>query len=130
MKRILLVDDSKLQRTANMRILTKAGYNVAVAGDGEEALALISNDPPDVVLLDLLLPKMSGVEVLRTLKQSVQTAAIPVIVLSGLSERNGAKLLKEGASAYFEKARIEGTQYAEELSRMVSSVLSQATARG
>lgn len=124
---ILLVDDSKFQRTANMRLLAKAGYRVAVAGDGEEALALISNERPDLIILDLLLPKMSGVDVIRALRQDRQTASIPVIVLSGLSEKNGARLLKEGATAYFEKARLEGMKYAEEFVRIAEAALSEST---
>jgi len=121
--RILLVDDSKFQRTINMRILAKAGYEVAVAGDGEEALALVSNEHPDLIVLDLLLPKMSGLDVIKALRQNVQTASIPVMILSGLSERNGAKLLKEGATAYFEKSRLEGKTYEAEFLRITRTVL-------
>ncbi len=123
MRHILLVDDSKLQRLANMRILAREGYDVAVAGDGEEALALVANRCPDLIFLDLLLPKMGGVEVLRALKQSARTASIPVVVVSGLSEKNGEKLLKEGATAYFEKSLLAGSKYEEELLRIARSAL-------
>lgn len=127
MAHILLVDDSKFQRTANMRILVKAGHQVAVAGDGEEALACISNTRPDLIILDLLLPKMSGVDVIRALRQNKETTSIPVMVLSGLSEMNSLKLLKEGATAYFEKSRLEGEKYAEEFLKITRNVLSQLT---
>src|SRR5438552_1854715 len=76
MKRILLVDDSKFQRTANMRIVPKAGYDV-VAGHREEAMTMVSHDRPDLIALDLLLPKMSGLDVLKGLRQSAGTASIP-----------------------------------------------------
>jgi CheY-like chemotaxis protein len=124
---ILLVDDSKFQRTINMRVLVKAGYRVVVAGDGEEAIALISQEAPDLIVLDLLLPKMSGIDVIRALKQNSRTASIPVVVLSGLSEKNGAKLLREGATAYLEKSRLEGKSYEEEFLRITKTLLPKAT---
>jgi CheY-like chemotaxis protein len=123
MKSILLVDDSKFQRTANMRSLTRAGYRVMVAGDGEEAISLASHTPPDMIFLDLMLPKMSGVDVLKALKGSSTTASIPVVVLSGLSNRNEAKLLEEGAVAYFEKSKFEGMQQCEALLHVVERVI-------
>ena len=124
---ILLVDDSKFQRTANMRILAKAGYKVSVAGDGEEALASVAHERPDLIVLDLLLPKMNGVDVIKELRQNAQTATIPVVVLSSLSEKNGAKLLREGASAYFEKSRLEGKTYGDELLKITGKLLSEVT---
>lgn len=130
MKRILLVDDSKLQRIANMRILTKAGYDVSLAADGEEAIALVSQQRPDLIVLDLLLPRMSGVDLLRVLKQAADTASIPVVVLSGLSEKNGAKLLKEGAAAYFEKSKLEGHRYADAFLELARSVLGETVVHG
>jgi len=123
---ILLVDDSKLQRLANMRILARAGYDVAVVGDGEEALALVAHECPDLILLDLLLPKMGGVDVLRALKQSARTALIPVIVVSGMSEKNAEKLLKEGAAAYFEKSQMSGRAYDEQLLEVTRRVLAES----
>ena len=123
MKSILLVDDSKFQRTANMRSLTRAGYHVLVAGDGEEAISLASHTPPDLIFLDLMLPKMSGVDVLKTLKGSSATASIPVVVLSGLSDKNEAKLLEEGAVAYLEKSKLDAKQQSEALREVVERVI-------
>jgi CheY-like chemotaxis protein len=59
---------------------------------------------PDLILLDMMLPKVSGLEVLRTLKGDVLVKHIPVIVLSGLGQANEAKLLKEGAAAFVVKS--------------------------
>jgi CheY-like chemotaxis protein len=105
--RLLLIEDSKLLRAASARILINAGFTVSVAGDGEEALRVIQITPPDLILLDMLLPKMSGPEVLQALKQDSGTAHIPVIVLSSLSQQNETKLKSEGAALYFEKSRLE-----------------------
>ncbi len=121
--KVLLVDDSKLQRLANECTLVKAGYEVLTAGDGEEALQIAREELPDVIVLDLLLPKLSGSEVLRKLKSSPKTSGIPVIVLSGLSQRNAVKLLQEGAEAYFEKAALELDKSPEKLALSIETVL-------
>jgi CheY-like chemotaxis protein len=106
METILLVEDSKFLRVATERILTKAGYRVICAGDGDEALALAGSRLPDLIVLDMLLPKLSGPEVLRSLKKNDLTAHIPVVVLSGLSQNNGPKLVQEGADAFIEKGSL------------------------
>lgn len=105
--KVLLVEDSKLLRVANERALAKAGYQVSTAADGEEALRVASDKLPDIILLDMMLPKISGVEVLKGLKANPATVDIPVIVLSSLSQMNEEKLLSEGAAAYFEKSTLE-----------------------
>jgi CheY-like chemotaxis protein len=102
--KILLIEDSKFQRIANGRALIKAGYDVIHAGDGEEGLRSARENIPDVILLDMMLPKVSGVEVLRALKDDVLVKHIPVIVLTGLGQANEAKLLKEGAAAFLMKS--------------------------
>lgn len=73
------------------------------AGDGNEALRVARENLPDLILLDMMLPKMTGPEVLEILRKDSATAHIPVIVLSGLSQKNEARLLQSGAAAYFEK---------------------------
>jgi CheY-like chemotaxis protein len=105
-KKVLLVDDSKFQRMANERALARAGYSVIVASDGEEAVRITNEQAPDIILLDMLLPKLDGVGVLRALKANARTANIPVIVLSGLPEANAPKLEAEGASAYLAKSTV------------------------
>jgi CheY-like chemotaxis protein len=106
METILLVEDSKFLRAATERILTNAGYRVICAGDGDEALTLAQSSLPQLILLDMLLPKLSGPEVLRSLKKNDLTAHIPVVVLSGLSQNNGPKLVQEGADAFIEKGLL------------------------
>jgi len=85
METILLVEDSKFLRIATERAITKAGYQVISAGDGEEAVAQATAKLPDLVILDMLLPKLSGPAVLQKLKANPVTARIPVLVLSSLS---------------------------------------------
>jgi DNA-binding response OmpR family regulator len=66
--KILLIEDSKFQRIANERALVKAGYGVIQARDGEEGLRIARENIPDLILLDMMLPKLSGLDVLRALK--------------------------------------------------------------
>lgn len=103
-RRVLLADDSKFLRAAHELFLKKDGFAVIKASDGEEALQLARQERPDVVVLDLLMPKLGGVEVLQALKQDPGTAGIPVIILSGLSQKNESMLTEAGAAAYVEKS--------------------------
>jgi twitching motility two-component system response regulator PilH len=106
METILLVEDSRFLRIATERVLTKAGYRVLCAGDGDEALSLTASSLPDVVVLDMLLPKLSGPEALRALKKNALTAHVPVLVLSSLSQKNEVALLKDGAAAFLEQGPL------------------------
>jgi len=107
MLKILVIDDNLHLQIAFKKILSLAGYAVRFAGDGEEGLRLALNNTPDIIVLDMLLPKLGGVEVLRALKQDPVTKNIPVIALSGLPRSNEAKLMREGAVSYLEKSRLE-----------------------
>jgi CheY-like chemotaxis protein len=104
---ILLVDDSVHLQIAFKKILTSSGYRVELAGDGEEGLRLASTVKPDVILLDMMLPKLSGVDVLLALKANRETAGIPVIALSGLPMSNEARLRRDGAIKYLQKSNLE-----------------------
>ena len=104
--RILLVEDSKPLRRENEGALQRAGYEVICAEDGEAALEMAQEGHPDLILLDMILPKMTGPEVLRHLKSEAKTKDIPVVVLSSLSEKNRQKLLEEGAEDYLEKGTL------------------------
>jgi CheY-like chemotaxis protein len=101
----LLVDeDNRFLRIAIERTFTKAGYSVLSAEDGQEALRIAREVLPELILLDMMLPKIAGPNVLELLKEDATTQHIPVVVLSGLSQKNDAKLLAAGAAAYFEKS--------------------------
>src|ERR1035441_3180395 len=103
MMTVLVVEDSRLIRTTMKRVLAEAGFAVVDVNEGEEALQLARHSRPDLIILDMLLPKMGGELVLRSLKQDPTTANIPVIVVSSLSQSNADKLKNEGATAYIEK---------------------------
>jgi len=104
---ILVIDDNVHLQIAFKKILTSSGYRVELAGDGEEGLRLARDIRPDVILLDMMLPKLGGVEVLFALKQNSATKKIPVIALSGLPMTNEAKLRRDGAVSYLQKSNLE-----------------------
>ena len=104
---ILVVDDNLHLQVAFKKILTSSGYRVVVAGDGEEGLRLASTTRPDVIVLDMMLPKLSGLEVLLALKAGSTTKRIPVIALSGLPVSNEARLRRDGAISYLQKSNLE-----------------------
>ena len=110
---ILIVDDSY------SRVLLGLGYRVLIACDGKTGLFAAESCSPRIILLDVLMSDMDGVEVLRTLKQTPSTAHIPVLAISSLSEKNGKKLIQEGAAGYFEK----GSVTPEKLENAVSGIL-------
>jgi two-component system sensor histidine kinase/response regulator len=124
--KVLLVDDSKFLRMANEHVLLRAGYDVSTAADGEEALKLANEKLPDIILLDMLIPKISGPEVLRALKNNPATQQIPVIVLSSLSQKNEEKLLSEGAAAYLEKSALEFDKNSDRLTTTIKMVLERS----
>jgi DNA-binding response OmpR family regulator len=124
--KILLIEDSKFQRIANERALVKAGYGVIHAGDGEQGLRVARESIPDLILLDMMLPKLSGLDVLRALKGDVLVKHIPVIVLSGLGQANEAKLTSEGAAAFVMKSEKSFQNDSLFLIRTVESVLTQS----
>ena len=126
--KVLLVDDSKLQRLAIQRSLSKAGYAVIAASDGEEGLRAAREESPDLILLDMMLPKITGLDVLRLLKKGPQTEGIPVIVLTGLSKGNEDKLTKEGAAGFCEKSQESFENDAALLIQAVQQILTSRAA--
>ena len=104
--KILIVDDSRFLRLANERALQKAGHQVISACDGEEGLRLAQEKLPDLVVLDMMLPKLPGEKVLQALRADPQTARIPVMVLTSLPQCNEHKLKSQGATEYFQKSLL------------------------
>jgi len=127
--RILLVEDSLPIRRANESALLKAGYEVICAEDGESALRLARDGKPDLILLDMILPKMSGPDVLHHLKSEPGTAPIPVVVLSSLTEKNRQKLVEEGAEEYIEKNTLMPLPGMNLLPKMLENIICRINRR-
>jgi len=102
--RILIVDDNKVNIELLKAQLKSYNYTIEMALDGEEALEKISKNPPDMVLLDLMMPKISGYEVCRSIKQNKDTQFIPVIVITALQELDDKlKAIELGADDFLVK---------------------------
>jgi two-component system alkaline phosphatase synthesis response regulator PhoP len=112
--RILLAEDDRILRKAGEVTLRKKGYEVMVAVDGQDALTKIREHTPDLILLDVMMPKLDGFEVLMHLKADPDTRSIPVIVLSNLDEGGNARKAADcGAQAYLVKSSLRPEQLAE-----------------
>lgn len=129
---VLLVEDNKIQQLTNERLLHKAGYVVLNAGDGEEAVRMARKSLPDVILLDMLLPKLGGRDVILALKHDAATAQIPILVLSSLPQTNEERLKSEGATGYFEKSRLAENAAGgiRDLIRLIELVTKQSRTSG
>ncbi|MEP1538065.1 MAG: phosphate regulon transcriptional regulator PhoB [Paracoccaceae bacterium] len=102
--RVLVVEDEPAQREVLAYNLEAEGFVVSRAGDGEEALLLVEEDLPDIIVLDWMMPNLSGIEVCRRLKIKPETRSIPVIMLSARSEEvDKVRGLETGADDYVVK---------------------------
>ena len=101
MKTVLVVDDSTAQREMIKELLQASGMTVNVAMDGEQAIAVALEIIPDIVVLDVVMPKMNGYEVCRKLKSDPKTQDVPVILCSSKSEDFDKHWgMRQGADAY------------------------------
>lgn len=103
-KKILFIEDESALQKAATQVLSETGYEVSSALDGETGLRVAKELLPDLILLDLILPKKNGFEVLKELKENEQTKKIPVIILSNLESGGDVqKSLELGATTYLVK---------------------------
>jgi len=122
--RILLAEDDRFLRKAAEAALRREGFDVLTAADGAEALSVARAERPDLVLLDLVMPKVHGFEVLAGLKGDAETRSIPVVILSNLGqERDVQRAMEGGALAYLVKANLS----LQELVRRVTGFIGPRT---
>jgi len=104
-KKILVIEDEATLQKALLEVLEQSGYEALSALDGEKGWELIQQEIPDLILLDIILPKMDGFEVLKNIKADDKTSQIPIIVLTNLGDiSNIQKALELGANTYLVKA--------------------------
>ena len=114
--KILIVEDDQFVSELYEHQFTKQGFNVKVAFDGEAALAASSSEKFDLVLLDMMIPKIDGLQVLKKLKEEPNTKDIPVIILSNLGQEDLIKeALEIGAKAYIVKSLYTPAQVVAEV---------------
>ena len=108
--RVLIVDDERKNRDLLEVLLSQQGYDLSMATCGEDALALVADAPPDLILLDVMMPGMDGYQVAVKLKSEARTMHIPVVMLSALTDRNSMMHgLTAGAAAYLAKP-VDGAE--------------------
>lgn len=120
MKKILFIEDDPNLVKSLKEFIEREGFEYISSFDGEDGLALAKKETPDLILLDLILPKKSGFEVLSEIKADERLAAIPVVIVTNLEgEKDIEKALSLGADTYLVKANYS----LEEVARKVKEVL-------
>lgn len=105
-KKIVIVEDDRFLSLVLKSRMEKEGYNVIPAYDGEEGLALIKKELPSLVVLDLVMPKMTGFEVLQKLSTDPQVSRIPIVVASNLGQESDIQKAKNlGVREYYVKVQ-------------------------
>jgi CheY-like chemotaxis protein len=120
-KKILLVDDSATSRLMHRTLISqKTGHQVICAQDGFEALKLMASENPDLILMDVMMPGMDGLEVCRRLRQDERTRKVPVILLTFKTDADSEKLgFASGCNEYLKKP-LEENQLLQALNRYLS----------
>ncbi len=108
MAKILIVEDDPLMSRMYQKIFQFEKYDVELAGNGEDALETIRKSKPTIILLDIMMPKLNGLQVLDKLKSDPDTKGIPVIMLTNLaSEKDAENAMLKGAVKYIVKSQHE-----------------------
>lgn len=107
MKKILVAEDDKFLASAYKVKLEKSGFEVRMAGDGEEAVEILKGFEPDVILLDLIMPKMDGFTALEQIRSNPKFARTPIMVASNLGQKEDIeRAQKLGATGYIIKSDL------------------------
>lgn len=107
-KNILIVDDSPTELHVMREMLVKNGFSVSTASGGEEAIELLKKQKPDLILMDVVMPGMSGFEATRSISKNADTAHIPIIICTTKGqETDKAWGLRQGAKDYIVKPIVE-----------------------
>lgn len=124
MVKILIIEDDALMRRLYQKVFTFEKYSVDTASDGIEGLSKVKSTKPTLILLDIMMPKMNGLEVLQKLKADEGTKGIPVVVLTNLAGQSDAETaLKMGAVKYIVKSEYEP----KEVTKLIKGVLAGYT---
>lgn len=121
MKKILLVEDDNFLIDIYTKQLTMEGYNVCVATDGDLAINKIKEESFDLVILDIILPRISGWEILKKIREELKMNDLKVIILSALSLKDEAeKLSSLNVLKYLSKTDNTPKQIAEEIKKIIN----------
>lgn len=122
--KVLITEDDPLMSRMYQKIFTFEGYEVIMAGNGEEGLEKAKLEKPTIILLDVMMPKMNGLEMLEKLKFDPASKSIPVIMLTNLAgEKDAENAMAKGAVKYIVKSEYEPKQVVD----MVKEILAGYT---
>ncbi len=106
-KKILIAEDDKFLSFLMKARLEKEGFTILQAFDGSEAIQILKQETPDLIVLDLIMPKVNGFEVLKTISITPELSKVPVVIVSNLAQDSDVEKARElGAREYFVKVRI------------------------
>lgn len=106
-KKIMVIEDDRFLSSLMKARLEKEGFTVIQAFDGEEAMGLLKQEIPALIILDLIMPKVTGFEVLQTISITPQLNKVPVVIVSNLAQDSDiAKAQQLGAKEYFVKVKV------------------------
>jgi DNA-binding response OmpR family regulator len=123
MKKVLFVEDEFALQKSIGGFLEKEGYKIIKAMDGEEGLRLAKEELPDLILIDIILPKLDGLKVLEKIKEEEKTKSIPVIILTNLEgTENVQKALELGATTYLVKSNYTLEEIVKKVNKALASI--------
>lgn len=118
MAKILIIDDE--EPILKMYSDALSNHEILTSKDGDEGIKIAEENDPDLILLDIILPKVNGLDVLSRLKDSPDTSSIPILILTNLPEESSADKAKSlGADGYYVKAEFEPEKLAEEVNKLL-----------
>lgn len=119
-KKVLIIEDEPAILYALKKNLAEAGYNVLAAEDGEKGLNLMKTEKPDVILLDIILPKINGFDILEIAKRHEETKNIPIVVLTNLNDNDSiAKSAALGAAGHLIKIENQPKDVLEKITMIL-----------
>ena len=117
--RVLIVDDERKNRQLIEVMLGDEHYDITTASSGEEALALIRASPPDLLLLDVMMPGMDGYQLAARMKGDPATARMPIIMLSALTDRNSMNHGRSAGAEAFLAKPVNGAELRQQVQRVL-----------
>lgn len=122
MQKVILAEDDKLISASLVQAFTDAGFEAHPAYDGEEALAVAKEIHPDIMVLDIMMPKLDGISVLWELKANPDLAKVPVVMLTNMSDADTiSKIMEAGCTDYL----LKSDQSVDQIVQKIKEVLSR-----
>jgi len=119
MPKILLVEDNEMNRDMLSRRLLKAGFEMVIAVDGEQAIDLARSEAPDLILMDIQLPEISGLEVTKWLKEDEDLAHIPVVAVTAFAMKGDEERIREGGCEAYISKPISVAHFLDTIKRLL-----------